>query len=188
MAVAFNANAQWGFSEGPIVDKKPQKGIGIVGNYNLETHRWINAVPASNKPFTPAILVTDTAVISWLSGEAGNTLALGEARFGVHGIAGKNIHLIPVDAVPNLYAIDISVEQVFGATAFATQDSIWYFDFNITAASIYKPVWEYNKYGYGNIGIKVASPKFADAVTLEGFELAGAAFNPAGTAMPGTKK
>ena len=186
LAVTFSAKAQWGFSEGPVVDEKPQGSIGKIGNYNLETNKWINAAPAANEPFTLAILVTDAAVISSLSGDARNTLALGQARFEIHGVAGKNIHLIPVDAVPNLYAIDISIEQVFGADAFATQDSIWYLDFNITAASISNPAWEWNKYGYGNIGIGVASPKFANAVVLEGFELAGAALNPAGTAMPGT--
>ena len=68
----------------------------------METHKWIDAAPAANEPFTLAILVTDTAAISWLSGEVGNTLALGQARFEIHGIAGQNIHLIPVDAVPIL--------------------------------------------------------------------------------------
>jgi hypothetical protein len=168
LAVAVSASAQWG-----------NVTIGEAGNYDMVSGEWINAVPKANEPFTFAILVTDAAAQTWLSGAEGRTLALGQARVGDESNA-QDIRLVPVGE--NLYAIDISIEQVFGEVS--AQEGAATLHFNLTGASIVDDTWVWNAYLYGGINYEVASEDFNDAMQLTGVELIT---NPSfGVAYPGT--
>ncbi len=170
LAVTVGVSAQWG-----------NVTIGQAGNYDMVSKTWIDAEPAANQPFTFAILVTDETAQTWLAGAPGRTLALGQARVGDESNA-TDIRLIPVESVPNLYAIDISIEQVFGAVS--AQEGASTLHFNLTGASTLDGTWVWNAYGYGGINYAVASPAYDDAMQLTG---TGLITNPsAGVALPGT--
>ena len=167
LMVAFTVSAQWGHVT-----------IGQAGNYNLVSGEWINAEPAANQPFTFAILVTNADAQAWLASAPGRTLALGQARVGNESNA-TDIRLIPVENVANLYAIDISIAQVFGAVSVGGTT----LHFNLTGASLTDGTWTWDAYAYGGINYAAASPAFNDAMQLTG---TGDITNPVGTAMPGT--
>jgi hypothetical protein len=158
--MAVSANAQLGFSEG---------GVGQIGNYDLETGTWLNVEPAANQEFTLAVKVTDETALTWLAGDPGRTIAMGDFRINLNNDEATNkasFRLIPMGN--NLYAVNLVMKQLMPDKNWSLlNEDNKYCHFQVTGASITDGTWDYNAYGYGNIAIGVVAGADAAQITRE---------------------
>jgi hypothetical protein len=172
---ALSANAQWGFSEGSAATGGVGNAVGEVGNYDLTTGTWIEAVPAANQQFTFAINVTNAAVLAWLAQSPYNTLALQDLRYvddyGIVVENSKRALRLERQGTSNVYALNISFKQLWSGVVNVTAfTDVVYVHFQIGQASITDgTLWNYNIYGYGNMGIAPVAGTDSPAIAC-GFE------------------